>query len=253
MRRHAWLFAFTLLLALPAAAQATRAYADVTINMRAGPDIGYPIVDLVRAGTPLYVQGCTADWAWCDVIAYGHRGWVAGDFIRYPYHRRWVPIYGYGAVIGIPVIRFVIGDYWHRHYRHHRFYHQRNYWYRYRPRHYAPPRRHHRAPPRIVHRDRYYRVPQRRHDTRRHESPRIERRHIEHRRIEHRRIQRQHTPSRRLAPTVLHRGSNQYSGSRSHQRSKSHRAQRQASTRHNGSARRDNRHHGRRDRDHNQR
>ncbi|MBB6182833.1 SH3 domain-containing protein [Oleiagrimonas soli] len=262
MRRHAWLFAFTLLLALPAAAQATRAYADVTVNMRAGPDIGYPIVDLIPGGTPLYVQGCTDDWAWCDVIAYGHRGWVAGNFIRYPYRQRWVPIYGYGAIIGIPVVRFVIGDYWHRHYRHRAFYGHRDYWYGYHPRHRAPPYRYRHAPPRFVHRDhdrdRYrYRqhverehIEHRRVERHRAEQRRHERQRFEHRRDEHRRVeQHQAQTRRRLAPTVLHRSAPEYRGARApHRNDARNRASAQRNTQSShGSSRNDNHHRGKND------
>lgn len=146
MKRHAWLGSLMLLLALvalPAAAQVTRGYASIDLNLRAGPDIGYPTVDVIRYGTPLYVHGCTVDWSWCDVSVYDERGWVAGDYIDYPYRDRWVSVYNYGGLIGVPVIRFVIGDYWQDHYRHRPFYRDRDYWYHRRFDHDRAPRYHH--------------------------------------------------------------------------------------------------------------
>ena len=143
MKRHAWLLSLTLLLALPAAAQVTRGYASINLNLRAGPDIGYPTVDVLPYGAPLYVHGCTVDWSWCDVSVYDERGWVAGDYIDYPYRDRWVSVYNYGGLIGVPVIRFVIGDYWHDHYRHRHFYRDRDYWYHQRFAYHRVPRYHH--------------------------------------------------------------------------------------------------------------
>ena len=143
MKRHAWIFAIALLLAFPAAAQVTRGVASTDLSLRAGPDIGFPEVDLIPAGTRLFVHGCTYGWSWCDVSVFGERGWVAGDFIDYPYDHRWVSAYDYGAVIGIPVVRFVIGDYWFHHYRHRRFYRDRDHWYGHRFAYHAVPRYHH--------------------------------------------------------------------------------------------------------------
>ena len=73
--------------------------------MRAGPDSGYPLVASYGPGTPITVQGCVEGYAWCDVIGpNGYRGWVHAGAIGYPYQRRQVPVLGYGAAIGIPVV-----------------------------------------------------------------------------------------------------------------------------------------------------
>jgi uncharacterized protein YraI len=72
------------LAALPAlaAAQATSA---TWVNLRAGPDRDYPEVARVGPGMPLQIQGCTAGFGWCDVIApNGQRGWVYAGNISYP-------------------------------------------------------------------------------------------------------------------------------------------------------------------------
>jgi len=116
--------------AAPALAHAADGYVTGNVNLRAGPDSGYPLISVIPAGTGVSVQGCTQDWEWCDVIAYGNRGWVAGNYVEYVYQSRPVLLPSYAARIGIPIISFSIGNYWDRHYRTRPFYNQRNVWYR---------------------------------------------------------------------------------------------------------------------------
>lgn len=117
-------------LALPALAQAADGYVTGNVNLRAGPDPGYPRIALIRAGTYVDVLGCTEGWEWCDVIVYGNRGWVAGNYVEYEYQDRPVLLPAYGAQIGVPIITFVIGNYWDSHYRGRPFYRERERWYR---------------------------------------------------------------------------------------------------------------------------
>jgi uncharacterized protein YraI len=125
-------------LALPALAQAAEGYVTGNVNLRAGPDPGYPRIALIRAGTYVDVLGCTEGWEWCDVIVYGDRGWVAGNYVEYEYRDRPVLLPAYGAQIGVPIITFVIGNYWDSHYRGRPFYRERDRWYR-RPIVHRPP------------------------------------------------------------------------------------------------------------------
>lgn len=125
-------------LAFPALAQAADGYVTGNVNLRAGPDPSYPLIDLIPAGTEVDVLGCTDGWEWCDVIAYGNRGWVAGNYVEYFYQDRPVLLPAYGAQIGIPIITFVIGNYWDSHYRGRPFYRERDRWYR-RPIVHRPP------------------------------------------------------------------------------------------------------------------
>lgn len=67
------------------------------------------------------------------------RGWVAGNYIQYDYNDQPVLLSGYGAAIGIPIVGFVIGDYWGRYYHNRPFYAQRETWY-------SRPYFHHEAP-----------------------------------------------------------------------------------------------------------
>jgi len=135
--------------AAPALAHAAEGYVTGNVNLRAGPDAGYPLISVIPAGTGVEVQGCTEGWEWCDVIAYGNRGWVAGNYVEYVYQDRPVLLPSYGARIGIPIISFSIGTYWDRYYRTRPFYSQRHVWYR-RPvvrRPPPPPMRHPYRPP----------------------------------------------------------------------------------------------------------
>ncbi|WP_168172614.1 SH3 domain-containing protein [Rhodanobacter sp. C05] len=121
----------SLALALPALAQDGAAYVTGNVNMRAGPDPSYPLIDQLPAGTGISVQGCTNGWEWCDVIAQdNNRGWVAGNFIGYQYQDQPVLLPEYGAQIGIPIVSFVIGAYWDNYYRGRPFYNDRDNWYR---------------------------------------------------------------------------------------------------------------------------
>ena len=119
----------SLSLAFPGLAQAADAYVTGNVNLRAGPDPDYPLIDQIPAGTEVSVQGCTGGWEWCDVIVYGDRGWIAGNYIEYEYDDRPVLLPEYGAQIGIPIVTFVMGNYWDHYYRSRPFYRERDRWY----------------------------------------------------------------------------------------------------------------------------
>jgi uncharacterized protein YraI len=132
-----WLAALaTFAAALPQAASAQEARASNWVNLRAGPEAGYPLVARLAPGTPLVVQGCTAGYGWCDVVGPdGLRGWVYAANLVYPYESRSVPVIGYGALIGLPIVTFVIGSYWNDYYRNRPWYGNRARW-----EHRPPPR-----------------------------------------------------------------------------------------------------------------
>src|SRR6185437_8375161 len=125
--------AVPLALALPLAAQAQSAdgYVIADASLRAGPAPDYPEIDSLPYGSYVSVQGCTEGWEWCDVIApqQGDRGWVAGDYIEYIYDDQPVLLPEYGPRIGIPIVTFVITDYWNAHYRNRPFYRERDTWF----------------------------------------------------------------------------------------------------------------------------
>lgn len=124
--------------ALPIAAAAQEARSTKWVNLRAGPARDYPLVNAVGPGTPLMVQGCTANFHWCDVLSPGNaRGWVYAGNIAYSYQSAEVPVIRYGPTIGLPIVTFVIGTYWRQHYRYRPWYGNQAHW-AHRPG--APPR-----------------------------------------------------------------------------------------------------------------
>lgn len=147
MRRLAWLATLPLLV-LPLTVLAADGYTTGNVNLRAGPDTSYPLLDTLPAGAPVNLQGCTSGWEWCDVVFQGERGWVAGNFIQYQYQNQDVLVPQYGAQIGIPIVTFVIQTYWNSYYRNRPFYSERQRWYGRPVPHRPPPRPMYRpAPP----------------------------------------------------------------------------------------------------------
>jgi uncharacterized protein YraI len=129
MKRMLWSLAAALMMIVPAASFAADGYVITNVNMRAGPDPGYPIVQVLPVNSWISVQGCTTGWEWCDVISGPNRGWVAGTYIAYMYNSQPVYVADYGAQIGIPIVPFVIGTYWASYYANRPFYRDRARWY----------------------------------------------------------------------------------------------------------------------------
>ena len=122
------LAALLLGLSVPRTALAADGYVNGYVNLRAGPSTRYPRVFTLPPGTPIAVFGCTAGWGWCDVRGDGMRGWIAANFVRYPYRNRRVVLSSYGARIGVPIISFVLDAYWGDHYRDRSWYAERARW-----------------------------------------------------------------------------------------------------------------------------
>ena len=116
------------LAALPGVSQAQLAYAAKQVNLRAGPGMEYPVIAILLAGVPVTVQGCVADYRWCDVEAGPSRGWVYGANIVYPYQGSNVPVISYGAMIGIGILAYSVASYWDQHYVGRPWYPQRQRW-----------------------------------------------------------------------------------------------------------------------------
>ena len=134
--------AAALALTMPAIAQAQQAQTAKWVNLRAGPARDYPLVVSFPPGVPIAVQGCVDGYGWCDVIGpSGERGWVYAGNIVYPYQSGYVPITQYGAVIGFPVVTFVIGNYWGDYYRGRPWYGSMNRWHNHPPPVWRPPSR----------------------------------------------------------------------------------------------------------------
>ena len=115
-------------LVLSASALAQEAYTTRQANVRAGPNTAYPVVAVIGAGYPVEVVGCVSDYLWCDVIFGDNRGWISARTLQYVYQSRRVPLYEYGATLGLPILGFSLFNYWDDHYRSRSFYHDRPRW-----------------------------------------------------------------------------------------------------------------------------
>lgn len=126
------------------AAQAAPGYATANVNMRTGPDVDFPSVDVIPEGDPVDIRGCLRDESWCDVVWAGGRGWVFSEYLAYEQRGEYVALPDVGpAAIGIPFVTFAAADYWDRYYVGRPWYRDRARWYAYKPR----PRMGWRAPP----------------------------------------------------------------------------------------------------------
>jgi uncharacterized protein YraI len=131
MNKHArrWVAIGALALVLPVAASAQQAFARGPLNLRAGPAGDYPLVAQLAPGQSLQVLGCTSGYGWCDVVLPdGLRGWVYSAGLDYAYQEQRVPLATYGAVIGVPIVTFSIGNYWSNYYRDRPWYGQPRWW-----------------------------------------------------------------------------------------------------------------------------
>lgn len=127
----------TLGLSVSTLAVAADGYVTGNVNLRAGPDPGYPSVAMLSVGTPVAIEGCVDGWSWCDVTAGTNRGWMAGNFLQEDYQGRRVLVPAYGVVIGIPIVSFVFATYWDDHYRSRSWYGNRQQWSQIKPQYQA--------------------------------------------------------------------------------------------------------------------
>lgn len=132
--------AFLALIAAPVSARATPGYTSADVHMRAGPEIGYPIVTIVPERAQVEIHGCLADYAWCDVSWGGYRGWIFSHYLEYFYHGRYVYLPNYFNVTHVPIVAFILGAYWHEHYAGRPWYQRRNHWENYWRTHRHPTR-----------------------------------------------------------------------------------------------------------------
>lgn len=134
------LFAVAILLPLSASAQLA-AITTQAVNMRAGPDRSFPLVTWLPPGTGVNVVGCIDGWRWCDVVWGFNRGWIFARFLSMVFQNQPTVIFNTGAMLGVPIISFSIGNYWGLHYRNRPWWNNRNYWYSRPPSWNRPPPR----------------------------------------------------------------------------------------------------------------
>lgn len=124
-----WVGVGALALSMPLVATAQQAFTRMSVNLRAGPSVDYPVVAVLGGGQALDVMGCTGGYSWCDVVLPdGLRGWLFSQAIDYAYAQQRVPLASYGAVIGVPIVTFALGSYWSNYYRDRPWYGDRRWW-----------------------------------------------------------------------------------------------------------------------------
>ena len=116
---------------LPIAASAQQAYTRYpSANLRAGPS-----ATTIRwwsgsaAGSRWTWSVARNGYGWCDVaLPDGLRGWLYASGLDYAADGGRVPLMGYGAAIGIPIVGFAVGNYWGSYYRDRPWYGDRRWW-----------------------------------------------------------------------------------------------------------------------------
>lgn len=86
------------------------------VNLRTGPDVVFPVVTRLDSDDMAQVQGCLADFTWCDVVAGRQRGWVSAKYLRNVFRNR------------TAVITFSVEEYWDAHYRNRNWYADKAAW-----------------------------------------------------------------------------------------------------------------------------
>jgi uncharacterized protein YraI len=131
MRRFLPPLASALVAGAPAAMAAQTAIVSVDLNMRAGPSTEFPPVAQIPADAQVVLFGCLDGYQWCDVGFEDNRGWVSADYLDYSYRDRVAPIVDYyddNYDFDVPVISFVIDDYWGTYYRSRPWFGRETYW-----------------------------------------------------------------------------------------------------------------------------
>ncbi|WFU38881.1 SH3 domain-containing protein [Bradyrhizobium sp. CB82] len=119
----------TMICAVGEVCAASRAgYSGVNLNIRSGPNVRFPAVGVLGAGSELVIHGCLARYTWCDVSVSGMRGWASGAHIQFVHEERRVYVPAYAAQVEIPIITFDVTNYWGEYYRDYSFYHDLDHW-----------------------------------------------------------------------------------------------------------------------------
>jgi uncharacterized protein YraI len=109
-------------------AASMEAYSAVNLNIRSGPGVRFPAVGVAAASSSMTIHGCLARYTWCDVSAYGVRGWASGAHLQFIYEDRRVYVPAYAAQVEIPVVSFHIASYWNAYYHERDFYGDLAHW-----------------------------------------------------------------------------------------------------------------------------
>src|SRR5436305_1271790 len=99
---------------VPAAASAAPGYVANSTKMRAGPDMGFPAVAMLRRGADVEIHGCLANRSWCDVEFRGDRGWLPANALLGESTRGREPVTTMNIDLGTQ--RFNLDEYWDTNY-----------------------------------------------------------------------------------------------------------------------------------------
>lgn len=113
----------------PGAAQAAEAWSTAKVNLRAGPDGGYPVVETLKRNERVELLGCLAGYQWCEVeTRQGERGWVYAHYLNTNHNGRAYTIIQSNGAGGLRIITFKPRNYWDTYYRNKYFYKNRDRW-----------------------------------------------------------------------------------------------------------------------------
>ena len=112
----------------PAQAAPPNGYPVTNVNLRAGPGTDYPVIVTVPARAPISILGCLADYAWCDTIFEGNRGWMRSIYLSGYYQGYYYSLRDYAPRLGYGMVSFDINGYWNSNYRDRPFYGERARW-----------------------------------------------------------------------------------------------------------------------------
>ena len=65
-----------------AAAEPVSGYTTGSVNQRTGPGVSYPVITTLPSGAEISIYGCLPAPSWCDIDAYGRRGWVSAAYVQ---------------------------------------------------------------------------------------------------------------------------------------------------------------------------
>ena len=82
----------------------------------------------VPARAPISILGCLADYAWCDTIFEGSRGWMRSIYLSGYYQGYYYSLRDYAPRLGYRTVSFDINGYWNSNYRDRSFYGERSRW-----------------------------------------------------------------------------------------------------------------------------
>ncbi len=119
------------LLLFPSVAKAEDVYTMRNVNLRAGPDGGYPVVTTLKRNERLELRGCVGTLQWCEVeTRRGDYGWVYAPYLRTRSGNNSVTIIQSYNSGNTHIVIFKPRSYWDRHYKNRDFYKQRKKWIR---------------------------------------------------------------------------------------------------------------------------